>query len=139
MTQKVSDIMTPDPTTLDVGATVAATAATMADQGIGDVLVTKGGTVIGLVTDRDLVVRVLAAGLDPGRTTIEDVCSREMFSVSPDEDVERAIELIRKRSVRRVPVLQNNDPVGIITIGDLAIERDERSALANVSAAPPNT
>lgn len=139
MPQKVSDIMTSNPTTLGAEATVAATAATMAEQDIGDVLVTKNGSVIGLVTDRDLVVRVLAEGLDPGRTTIGDVCSRELFSVSPDEDVAHVVELIRKRSVRRVPVLRDNDPVGIVTIGDLAIERDARSTLANVSAAPPNT
>jgi CBS domain-containing protein len=107
---------------------------------IGDVIASddKGG-ITGIVTDRDIVVRVVAEGRDPSATPIEDIASRDLTAVSPDDPVERAVELMRERAVRRLPVVKRGKVVGIVSIGDLAVERDPGSALADISAAPPNT
>jgi CBS domain-containing protein len=139
MVQKVSDLMTSAPVTLSSGQPVADAARAMRDNGIGDVLVMDDGQLRGVVTDRDIVVRVIADGRDPGNTPVGEVCSPDLVTVRPDEDADTAVRRMRERSVRRVPVVENGQPVGVLSIGDMAIERDERSALADISAERPNT
>lgn len=131
--------MTSSPVTLAADRPVIAAAAAMKEYGIGDVIVVDGGQMRGIVTDCDLAVRVLADGRDPQTTTLGEVCSPSVVTVSPDDEVAEAVSLIRQKAVRRLPVVDGRTPVGIVSIGDLAIERDERSALADVSAALPNT
>jgi CBS domain-containing protein len=140
MADRIRDVMTPNPQTLSASATVHEAAETMRTHNIGDVIASddKGG-IAGLVTDRDIVVRVVAEGRDPRVTLIEEIVSRDLTAVSPDDPVERAVELMRERAVRRLPVVKRGKIVGIVSIGDLAVERDPRSALADISAAPPNT
>jgi len=138
MAQKIKDIMTGSPITLTADRPVTDAATAMKENGIGDVIVTSEGKMCGVVTDRDIVVRVIAQGREPQSTKLGDVCSRDVASVSPNDDVDRAIQIVRERAVRRVPVVDGGKPVGIISIGDLAIERDQKSALADVSAAAPN-
>ena len=92
----------------------------------------------GLVTDRDLVVRVLAAGRDPRTTRLGEVCSRQTRTLAPDDEIAEAIGLIRRHAVRRIPIVEQGRAVGIVTIGDLALQRDRNSALAAVSGAPSN-
>jgi CBS domain-containing protein len=91
-----------------------------------------------LVSDRDLVVRALAEAADPERTTVANACSDDLVTVSPDEDLDRAVELMREHSVRRLPVVEGDQPVGIVSLADMAIERDPQSALGDISAAKPN-
>jgi CBS domain-containing protein len=110
----------------------------MRDSSIGDVIVLDGDRIRGIVTDRDLVVRAIARERDPQSTQLEDVCSRELTTVSPDDLIDRAIRLMRDKAIRRLPVVAAGRPVGILSIGDLAIERDRESALAAISGAPPN-
>lgn len=138
MTQKIREIMTASPITLTADRPVTDAAMAMKENHIGDVIVMTDGKMGGVVTDRDIVVRVIAQGREPQTTKLGDICSRDVASVGPDDEVDRVIDLVRKRSIRRVPVLQDGKPVGIVSIGDLAIERDQRSALADVSAAAPN-
>jgi CBS domain-containing protein len=138
MAQKIKDIMTASPITLTADRPVTDAATAMKENGIGDVIVMTDGKMCGLVTDRDIVVRVIAQGREPQTTKLGDVCSRDIESVGPDDDVDRVIDLVRKRSIRRVPVVDGGKPVGIVSIGDLAMERDQKSALADVSAAAPN-
>jgi CBS domain-containing protein len=83
-------------------------------------------------------VRVLAEDRDPGSTRIGDICSADLVTLGPDDDVAEAVRLVRERAVRRIPVVEASQPVGVVSIGDLALERNEKSALADVSAAPPN-
>ncbi|HEX2023556.1 MAG TPA: CBS domain-containing protein [Acidimicrobiales bacterium] len=130
--------MTTDPVALDASETVGEAARRMKAEDIGDVIVVQDGRICGVVTDRDIVVRVLAEGRDPNQTQLGDVCSREVATVSPDDDLTAAGDLMRDRAVRRVPVVENGKPVGIVSIGDLAIERDPDSALSHISAAPPS-
>jgi CBS domain-containing protein len=139
MAQQVREIMTSAPVTVGVLTAVSEVAHRMREENIGAVLVAEGDQLRGLVTDRDLVVRVLAEGKDPGETTVRDVCSPDLVTVTPDDEVDRAIGLMREHSLRRLPVVEGNTAVGIVSLGDLAIERDPDSALGDVSAASPNT
>jgi CBS domain-containing protein len=139
MVQKVSELMTSAPVTLSSGQPVADAARAMREAGIGDVLVMDDGQLKGLVTDRDIVVRVIADNRDPRTTPVGEACSPDLVTVRPDDDADTAVRRMRERSVRRVPVVDNGQPVGVLSIGDMAIERDERSALADISAEAPNT
>ncbi|MGW2371081.1 CBS domain-containing protein [Kitasatospora sp. NPDC001683] len=143
MSRKIKEIMTPAPVTVPRLASVRDAARWMRDTAIGDVLVSDDvsgdGRLLGLVTDRDLVVRVLAAGLDPDSTNVGDVCSSQLVSVAPDDDVGHAVDLMRRHALRRLPVLDDGRAVGVVSIGDLAMERDPDSALADISAADPNS
>ncbi|MEU1283592.1 CBS domain-containing protein [Kitasatospora sp. NPDC005856] len=139
MSRKIKEITTPNPVTVPELISVRDAARWMRDAAIGDVLVADGDRLLGLVTDRDLVVRVLAAGKDPDSTRIGEVCSTELISVSSDDDTGRAADLMRRHALRRLPVLDDGRAVGIVSLGDLATARDLESALADISAADPNT
>ena len=136
--RKIRDIMSPAPVCMAPGEPVSAAARAMKQHGIGTVLVLDDGRLTGLVTDRDITVRVLAENRDPQATRIGDICSGELAALSPDDDVADATRLVRERAVRRIPVLQDGTPVGVVSLGDLALEKDATSALSDVSAAPPN-
>lgn len=137
-TQTVHDVMTCNITTLPKSASVLDAAHAMRDADIGNVLVVDDGNLCGIVTDRDLVVRVLAEGWEPSITPLEHVCSKEITSVSPNDSVDYAIQLMRQKALRRLPVIENGHAVGIVSLGDLAQNRDRDSALGEISAAPPN-
>lgn len=139
MPQSIRDVMTANPVTLPSDAPVEEAAQRMKDADIGDVIVTDDGTVCGAVTDRDIVVRAVAEHRDPSTTKLADICSRDVVTVTPADSVEDAIRSMRERAIRRVPVVEHGTPVGIVSIGDLARERDPDSALADISAAPPST
>ncbi|MEU9208009.1 CBS domain-containing protein [Streptomyces sp. NPDC048415] len=139
MAQHVRDIMTGSPVTVEPQTSVTAVARLMRDQNIGAVLVTEDDRLRGLVSDRDLVVRALAEGGDPEQTTVAKACSEDLVTVSPDEDLDHAVELMREHSIRRIPVVDDGHPVGIVSLGDMAMERDPESALGDISAAKSNT
>ena len=136
---KMRDIMSAAPVCMAPGEPVSAAAKAMKQHGIGTVLVLADGRLNGLVTDRDITVRVLAENRDPRATRIGDICSSELVVLGPDDDVAEATQLVRERAVRRIPVLQDGIPVGVVSIGDLALEKDATSALSGVSSAPPNS
>jgi CBS domain-containing protein len=140
MAEGIRDVMTPNPQTLPESTIVREAAETMRANDIGDVIVVDdNGKLTGIVTDRDIVVRVVAEGRDPRATRLGDIASRELTALAPEDPIERAVELMRERAIRRLPVVEQGKPVGIVSIGDLALERDPDSALADISAAPPNT
>lgn len=136
MAGRMRDIMSPAPVCLAATESVSAAAKAMKEHGIGTVLVVTDGRLEGLVTDRDIAVRVLAENRDPLTTRIGDICSAELAVLGPDDDVEQAMRLVRERAVRRIPVVQDGSPVGVVSIGDLALEKDRRSALSGSSASP---
>ena len=139
MAERIRDVMTPSPQTLPESTVVREAAEAMRANDIGDVIVVDdNGALTGILTDRDIVVRVVAEGRDPRATRIGDIASRELVAVSPDDPVDRAVQLMRERAIRRLPVVEQGKPVGIVSIGDLALYRDPDSALADISAAPPN-
>lgn len=137
--ETIADVMTATPKTLEEDATLLDAAQLMRREDIGDVLLTKDGRCTGIVTDRDLVVRAIAKGKLPEETPLRDVSSKEVVTVSPSDAVAQAVALMRDKAIRRIPVVDDEGrPVGIVSIGDLAVERDSDSALADISAAPPN-
>jgi CBS domain-containing protein len=118
----VADVMTrrvvylPGDTMLDEAAQV------MRDQSIGDVVVTHGPTLSGLVTDRDIVVRALAEGLPPRSTTLASIASRELIMIEQSAGVEEAVRAMRERDVRRLLVCDaDRQLVGIVSLSDLAL------------------
>lgn len=138
--QTIADIMTPEVIGVAPDASVAEAAELMRDNNIGDVLVLDDGRVQGMVTDRDLAIRVLAEHRDPESTSVSDVCSTDVASVAPDSPVTDAVTLMRDRAIRRLPVIgPDGQAQGMVSIGDLAVSEDPTSALADISAAPPNT
>ena len=138
MARTINEVMTADPRTVALGDTLTEAARVLAEAAIGAVLVTDEGQVVGILTDRDIVVRALADGRDPGSTNVGDVCSADVTTLTPDQSVDDAVRLMREHDVRRVPVVQDGRPAGIVSLGDLAVEREPDSALADISAAPPN-
>jgi CBS domain-containing protein len=132
--------MTLNPVCLDESAPVLEAAKAMRDRNIGNVIVTRAGRVLGILTDRDIVVRCLAQGKDARSCTCGEVSSSEdLATIARNALPEQAVNLMRERAVRRVVVVDGAaKPVGIITLGDLARERDRASALGEISAAEPN-
>ncbi|BCB79183.1 CBS domain-containing protein [Phytohabitans flavus] len=139
MAEKVRELMTPHPVTLAPDASLAAAAKQMRAKDIGDVLVVGGdGRLRGIVTDRDIIVRVLAEERDVSSTTIGEICSPDLAVIGPDDDSDQAVQMMRQRAVRRIPVVDRGELVGVLSLGDMAIERDPRSALADISVAHEN-
>ena len=135
----VSGIMTGPPVTLGAQSLLTDAASAMRDSDVGDVIVLEGGNVYGILTDRDIVVRGIASGKDPSTTRLDEICSRDLTTISSDTGVEDAVRIMREKAIRRLPVVDSGKPVGVVSIGDLAVARDPSSALADISEAPPNT
>jgi CBS domain-containing protein len=138
MAQTVEEIMTRDPRTVEASATIHEAARVMSDADIGDVIVLDGGNVSAIVTDRDIVVRAVAEGRDPDSTSVSDVCTTGVATLEPGASVDDALRTMREQDVRRLPVASDGSPVGIVSLGDLAVEREPDSTLADISAASPD-
>jgi CBS domain-containing protein len=139
MAQQIRELMPPNPVALPGTASVHEAARAMRDANIGDVIVIENNQVCGIVTDRDIVVRLVAEAQDPATTTLADLCSHALVTVSPTDSIEEAVRLIRTHAIRRLPVVEGGQAVGIVSLGDLAGARDPGAALGEISAAPPNT
>ncbi|MDQ3055330.1 MAG: CBS domain-containing protein [Actinomycetota bacterium] len=139
MPQSIRDVMTPSPRAMDARASVQEAAKAMLDDDIGDVIVCDGDTVCGIVTDRDITIRTVAHGKDPAATKLGEICSEDLTSLSLGDTVDDAVRLMREKAIRRIPVLDDGKPVGVVSIGDLAIDLDADSALADISKASANT
>lgn len=138
MAQSIRDVMTDDPICLPASASLVEAAECMKQRNIGDVVVTDNGHACGIVTDRDIVVRAVAKNRPADQTTLADVCSKALVTVSPTDTTDDAVRLMREQAVRRLIVMDSGNIVGIVSIGDLAVDLDRESALADISAAPPN-
>jgi CBS domain-containing protein len=137
--QTVRDVMTSQVVTLPSDTTLTEAARTMREQDIGDIVVSDGENLAGLVTDRDIVVRAVADKRDPEGTTIGEIVTRDLVTVRPDDTVQSAALLMRDHAVRRVLVTDEaKGLVGIVSIGDLAEEIDPESVLGGISKASPN-
>jgi CBS domain-containing protein len=138
MAQTLKDVMTDRIVTVPSTATLVDASKAMADNDIGDVVVVDGQTVSGIVTDRDIVVRAIAKGSEPRTTKVSEVVSGPVMTLTPDASIGDAVRMMSDGAIRRIPVVEDGRPVGIVSIGDLAVERDSDSALADISAANPN-
>jgi len=138
MAQHIRELMTPNPVSMPGTASVHEAARAMRDADIGDVIVIENNQVCGIITDRDIAVRVVGEAKDPATTALADICSHSLLTVKPTDSVEHAVRLMRTHTVRRLPVVEEGKAVGIVSLGDLAVERDPDSVLGEISAAPPD-
>ena len=145
MTKTMRDIMSAAPVCMAPGESAFAAARAMRRHATGTVLVLADGRLRGLVTDRDIAVRVLAENRDPRTTLIGDICGGELATLGPDDDLDEARRLVRERAVRRIPVLEDGAPVGVVSVGDLALDggpgavRPARAVLTEVLACQKET
>jgi CBS domain-containing protein len=116
----VKDVMTRDVTACEPSATVKEAAGLMARDDIGPVPVVEDGRLAGIVTDRDIVIRVVAEGRDPNTTTVGEIATKDIVTVSPDDDLEDALRLLAENQVRRLPAVEGDRLVGIVAQADIA-------------------
>ena len=138
MAENIRELMTENPSTVESSANLTEAAQLMAKEDIGDVLVVEDGELKGIVTDRDIVVRAIAEGNAPDDTSVSDVATTDVVTVGPDDSIEDAVKVVKENDVRRIPVVEDGKPVGILSLGDLAQQVDDDSALADISSASPN-
>ncbi len=138
MAESIRDVMTPDPATCRPSDTAFDAARAMSEGDFGAVVVAEEEGVRGILTDRDIVIRAVAEGRDPKTTEIGEIFTTEPTTLSPDQSLDDAVDSLRSSNVRRLPVVEGTKVVGIVSIGDLALARDEKSALADISGAAPN-
>ncbi|HEY8131036.1 MAG TPA: CBS domain-containing protein [Thermoanaerobaculia bacterium] len=143
MAQNVKDFMTPDPTTVSEKDSIRDVARIMARQDTGVVPVVDGKKVIGMITDRDIVVRLVAEGKDPSNALVNEAMTKSVSAVKEDTPVNEALQMMSKQQVRRLPVVnKNNELVGIVSIGDIASRTNEDTKVGKtvekISEAPPN-
>src|SRR5438067_4635513 len=136
--QTVQDIMTTDVATVQVDTNLVDAAQTMREKDIGDVVVVDNDRLVGVVTDRDIVVRAVAEGLAPDSTTLGSVCSRDLVTVRPEDSTTDVARLMRDRAVRRVLACDDHGLVGIVSIGDLAVAEDPASGAGGTGGAASN-
>jgi signal-transduction protein with cAMP-binding, CBS, and nucleotidyltransferase domain len=128
MDARVRDVMTPGPIGVEYGQTIGETARTMRDWGVGAVLVTDQQVLCGLITDRDLVVRAVAEAKGPD-AMVGPLSSGNLIAVDVDAYAHEAGRLMRQNAIRRLPVLQDGQVAGIVSLSDLALA-DEPTAFS---------
>ena len=133
MDAKVRDVMTPGPIGVDYHQSIGEAARTMRDWGVGAVLVVSNESLYGLVTDRDLVVRAVAEARGADEP-VGPLSSGNLIGVDADADVDEAMRLMREHAVRRLPVLEDGQVAGIVSLGDLAMQDEPDLAFAQLSA-----
>ena len=133
MDARVRDVMTPGPIGVDYYQSIGEAARTMRDWGVGAVLVVRDGSLHGLVTDRDLVMRAVAEARGADEP-VGPLSSADLIGVDADADVREAMRLMREHTVRRLPVLEDGQVTGIVSLGDLAIQDEPALVFAQLSA-----
>lgn len=118
---KLRDVMTPNPRTIEATATIQDAARLMRDEDTGVVPITENGRPVGLLTDRDIVVRAVAEGDAPSRT-VRDLASRDLVTAEPDMSTKDAVDLMGQHQVRRLLVCEGDRLVGVTSIGDIAVK-----------------
>jgi len=121
MPTKIREIMSKYVVTIDEGKSAIEAARLMTEKGIGSLMVTKEGKTIGIITERDLVVRVLAKGVDPRTTKVEEVMTKPIITSTPDTPIADVVKLMSRYKIRRVPIVENETLVGIVTAYDTAL------------------
>jgi len=120
MGTSIKEVMTRDVRACEPNATVVEAAKVMAQNDVGPVPIVEDGRLVGIVTDRDIVVRVVADGRDPNVTTVKEIASTNLVTVSPEDDLDEALNLLAEHQVRRLPVVESDRLVGIVAQADVA-------------------
>ena len=120
---KIIEIMTKDVSTVEPDTTLEEIALLMRNEDVGAVPVLEGNELLGIVTDRDIVVRCIAEGEHPSEMCADDILTGDIETVHPDTDVKEAAELMSSRQIRRLPVVENGRLVGMVSLGDIAVRQ----------------
>jgi len=139
----IREVMTPDPVCVSEGDTIREVARIMAREDTGVVPVVDGKKIIGMITDRDIVVRLVAEGRDPANAHVNEAMTKNVRAVKENDSVNDALNMMSSAQVRRVPVVNDsNEIVGIVSMKDLADTGNQQGkigqAVENISSAPPN-
>ena len=118
---KIKELMTTDVITCTPSTPIMEVAKHMKNNDIGSVPVVNNNQLVGLITDRDVIVRCIALGLDPNKTQAQDCMTKNPVTVTPETDAHEAADLMASEQVRRLPVVKNGALVGICVLGDLAV------------------
>ena len=142
-TRHVRDVMTPNPECVSEKDSIRDVARIMKEQDTGVVPVVDGKKIIGLITDRDIVVRGIAEGRELSTVKVNEIMSKSVRSVKEDTPLTEVLDLMSSAEIRRVPVVNsNNELVGIVSLGDIATNSNQDGrvgkAVENISEAPPN-
>ncbi len=117
---KVKDIMTKNVAYVNPMTNITETAQLMQKHNVGSIPVCDQSGVVGIVTDRDIVLRNVAHGTDPKTMTAKDVMSNDIYTVSPERDADEITDIMSSRQIRRLPVVENNMLIGMVALGDMA-------------------
>lgn len=126
----IKEIMTPDVITCSPNDTLTQVAQKMQSMNVGSCPVVAQGNLVGIITDRDITVRAISKGYDPGNTYVNEIMTKDPIFGSPNMSVEDACSLMQDNQIRRLPVVDNGNLVGIVTLADLAIDLEEDALLA---------
>jgi CBS domain-containing protein len=126
MAKSVREAMTENPRSIGASASVVEAAKLMREEHIGSLPITDDEKLVGMITDRDITTRVVAEAADPKTTSVEEVYSRDLISVEPDQDLDEALQLMARHQVRRLPVVENDRLVGIVAQADIALAENEK-------------
>jgi CBS domain-containing protein len=127
MPQNIRDVMTSNPCTIDADRSVAYAAKMMQDEDVGLAPIVEGNKLIGMLTDRDIAVRVAAQGRDPDQVKVRDVASKQLVTIDPQQDLDAALRIMAKHQVRRLPVVgEDGRLIGVVAQADIAREGDDR-------------
>jgi CBS domain-containing protein len=135
MRKSVRDVMTQNPRTVDAGSPVIEAARLMKEEDVGSVPVLDNGRLIGTLTDRDIVLRVVTEGRDPQSTKVMEVASSDLVTIDPQQNLDEALRMMATHQVRRLPVVEEDGHlVGILAQADAAREASEKKVGETVEA-----
>jgi CBS domain-containing protein len=135
---QVRDVMNTGVVSVQLHDMLADAARAMRENNIGDVVVQNSDQLFGIITDRDIVVRGIAEGFRAGITEVKDIASKHVVSIAPDDYVGDAMQIMKDKAIRRLPVVENGEVIGVISLGDAVLQEEPETAAADISAAPPN-
>jgi CBS domain-containing protein len=126
MGQIIKDVMTSNPCSIDAEKSVAYAAKMMREEDVGLAPIVEGDKLIGMLTDRDIAIRVVAEGRNPDQVKVADVASKQVVTIDPQQDLDEALRIMAKHQVRRLAVLEADGKlVGVVAQADIAREGDD--------------
>jgi len=127
MGQSIKDVMTSNPCTIDAGKSVAYAAKMMREEDVGLAPIVDGDKLIGMLTDRDIAIRIVAEGKNPDQVKVADVASKQVVTIDSQQDLEEALRIMAKHQVRRLAVVEEGGKlVGVVAQADIAREGDDK-------------
>ncbi|AEG61666.1 CBS domain-containing protein [Desulforamulus ruminis] len=137
MTQSLKDIMTQNVATIGPDQSAQEAARLMSQHNVGSIPVVENGKCVGMITDRDITLRITSQGLDPQSTQVQSIMTTDVVTGAPEMDVHQAANLMAERQIRRLPVVENGQVTGMVALGDLATtdiyQNEAGQALSGIS------